>query len=135
MNFKSGDTQFDVFNLVEIANHTSKKSELEQSLFYLFAFVSILVITMRRNWADKYIERIHPPSCFNLSSTPLNEAIATMYKIIPMFKQKYQVDKMSLITLTDGHSNSSNHSSFITNNQGELVTTDRHWVYEYLKIN
>ena len=126
--FKSGDTQFDVFNLVEIANHTSKKSELEQSLFYLFAFGKYFGDNYgRRNWADKYIERIHPPSCFNLSSTPLNEAIATMYKIIPMFKQKYQVDKMSLITLTDGHSNSSNHSSFITNNQGELVTTDRHW--------
>ena len=126
--FKSGDTQFDVFNLVEIANHTAKKSELEQSLFQLFAYGKYFGDNYgRRDWNAKYVSRIHPPSCFNLSSTPLNEAIATMYKVIPVFKQKYQVSKMSLITLTDGHSNSSNNSSFITNNQGELVAQDRHW--------
>ena len=37
-----------------------------------------------------------------------------MYKIIPLFKTKYQVSKLSLITLTDGHSNRDNKGNFMT---------------------
>ena len=44
----------------------------------------------------------------------MNEALATMYKIIPLFKTKYQVSKLSLITLTDGHSNRDNKGNFMT---------------------
>ena len=88
------------FNLVEIANHTIKKQKLDQSLFYLYAYVSI-TMTIIHIEETEYIERLYPPSEFHLSSTPLNEALATMYKIIPLFKTKYQVSKLSLITLTD----------------------------------
>ena len=46
------------------------------------------------------------PSCMHLGSTPLNQALATMIDIIPKFKSKYGIEKMSFITLTDGASDS-----------------------------
>jgi hypothetical protein len=39
-----------------------------------------------------------------LGSTPLNQALATMIDIIPKFKSKYAIEKLSFITLTDGAS-------------------------------
>ena len=45
------------------------------------------------------------PNNYLLSSTPLNEALVALDKIIPLFKNKYSIEKLSLITLTDGHAN------------------------------
>ena len=42
----------------------------------------------------------------HLGSTPLNQALATMIEIIPKFKSKYGIEKLSFITLTDGASDS-----------------------------
>jgi hypothetical protein len=116
-NFKAGDMAVEGFNLVEVANHTAKKTALEQSLFLLYTYAKYYDDNYVRNYNDPnptYIQRFSPPYEFHLSSTPLNESLAAMYKIIPMFRQKYQVDKMSLITLTDGHSNNSNKSTYKT---------------------
>jgi len=115
-NFKAGDSRFEAYNLVEIANHTLKKQKLDQSLFYLYAYGKYYNdhYSYRRRFDGEYIERLYPPSEFHLSSTPLNEALATMYKVIPLFKTKYQVSKLSLITLTDGHSNNNNKGNFAT---------------------
>ena len=44
------------------------------------------------------------PSCMQLGSTPLNPALASMIEIIPKFKSKYGIEKLSFITLTDGAS-------------------------------
>ena len=41
-----------------------------------------------------------------LGSTPLNEALIVMLKLVPLFKNKYKIEKMTLITLTDGGANS-----------------------------
>ena len=57
---------------------------------------------------------------YYLSSTPLNESLIGMDHIIKKFKSDYAVQKMSLVTLTDGASNSMNRHG-----HGEL----------YLKIN
>ena len=35
----------------------------------------------------------------------LNEALIALDKLIPLFKNKYSIEKLSLITLTDGHAN------------------------------
>ena len=40
----------------------------------------------------------------HLGSTPLNPALASMIEIIPKFKSKYGIEKLSFITLTDGAS-------------------------------
>ena len=45
---------------------------------------------------------------YYLSSTPLNESLIAMDNIIAKFKSDYAVQKMSLVTLTDGASNSMN---------------------------
>jgi hypothetical protein len=37
-----------------------------------------------------------------LSGTPLNEALVSLYKIIPEFKQRHGVEKLNTIILTDG---------------------------------
>tara|TARA_R100001460_G_scaffold47746_1_gene85568 strand:+ start:20 stop:748 length:729 start_codon:yes stop_codon:yes gene_type:complete len=50
-------------------------------------------------------ERYYMPSEYYLGSTPLNEALVVLDKMIPMFKEKNKIEKMSLITLTDGGSN------------------------------
>ena len=45
---------------------------------------------------------------YYLSSTPLNESLIGMDHIIKKFKKDYNTDKLSLVTLTDGASNSMN---------------------------
>ena len=57
---------------------------------------------------------------YYLSSTPLNESLIAMDDIIKIFKNNYAVEKLSLVTLTDGASNSMNHNGI-----GEI----------YIKIN
>lgn len=39
---------------------------------------------------------------FRLGSTPLNESLTYLYNYIPEFQNQYNVEKMTLITLTDG---------------------------------
>ena len=45
------------------------------------------------------------PSEYYLGSTPLNEALIIMLELVPLFKNKYKIEKMNLITLTDGGGN------------------------------
>ncbi len=57
---------------------------------------------------DDMLEDISVPSIsgdYYLSSTPLNESLIGMDIIIKKFKNDYQVEKLSLVTLTDGSSN------------------------------
>ena len=50
------------------------------------------------------------PNEYYLSSTPLNESLVAMDTLIAKFKKDYNTDKLSLVTLTDGASNSMNHN-------------------------
>ena len=90
------------------------------------------------NWYDRdtpLASPIYMPSCMHLGSTPLNQALATMIDIIPKFKSKYGIEKMSFITLTDGASDSGegitddftdsqgNHSRVSNPYKGKLVIT------------
>jgi hypothetical protein len=45
------------------------------------------------------------PSEYYLGNTPLNESLVYINKLIPMFKSKYDIEKMTFITLTDGAGN------------------------------
>ena len=42
------------------------------------------------------------PQGYGLSSTPLNCTIAAAMTMVPMFQNKYSIDKMNTIFLTDG---------------------------------
>jgi len=43
--------------------------------------------------------------CMYTGGTPLNEALTGMMKLIPKFREKYRVDRLSLIVMNDGDTN------------------------------
>lgn len=51
------------------------------------------------------------PSSFQLSGTPLNEALFSLHKILPTFKQQHKLQKLHTIILTDGESNNTCYAS------------------------
>ena len=67
---------------------------------------------------------------YYLSSTPLNESLVAMDTLIAKFKKDYNTDKLSLVTLTDGASNSMHHNGngrlYIKLN-GRYVQADSYW--------
>jgi hypothetical protein len=48
------------------------------------------------------------PRGYGLSSTPLNDTIMAAFKLVPAFVEKYSIDKMNTIFLTDGCSDGNN---------------------------
>jgi hypothetical protein len=45
------------------------------------------------------------PNRYYLGNTPLNESLIYLNKLIPMYKKKYDIEKLTFITLTDGSGN------------------------------
>ena len=45
------------------------------------------------------------PNKYYLGNTPLNESLIYFYKLIPLYKKKYDIEKLTYITLTDGSGN------------------------------
>ena len=125
-NFKHGDGVFEDFNLVNVASHKLKRKQLDESLLYLYHMGQYYNerYTYRNGYEDMYKgDRFSVPDCFWLGTTPLNESLVAMNQIIPMFKAKYNIEKLTFITLTDGGSNSNYGVSKIVNN-GKHLTVD-----------
>ena len=111
---KKGDLFMKNFNLVNFLSHKMNNKDFEKGMQNLYmtlecedyrGYGSKSII----NWYDNDTSCARPiylPSCMHLGSTPLNQALATMIDIIPKFKSKYGIEKMSFITLTDGASDS-----------------------------
>jgi len=123
-NFKHGDGLFDNFNLINIASHKMKKTELDESLIYLYhmgLYYEDRYTTRHYNDSEYYKgDRFDIPREFWLGTTPLNEALVVMNKIVPMFKQKYNIEKMTFITLTDGGANSNYGTEKVVNTEKGL---------------
>src|SRR5210317_1190511 len=123
-NLKHGDGLFDNFNLINIASHRMKKTELDESLMYLYHMGLYYEdrYTSRHYNASEYYkgDRFDIPREFWLGTTPLNEALVVMNKIVPMFKQKYNIEKMTFITLTDGGANSNYVTEKVVNTEKGL---------------
>ena len=49
-------------------------------------------------------QRCDIPQRFNLSGTPLNLALLSLHDVIPAFKNKYDLQKVQTVVLTDGES-------------------------------
>ena len=104
---KNGDMFPDKAVLVNVASHKLKKTVLHESLQYLYQ----MAFYFNRNYSYSF-DRTHqgfviPISQeYHLTSTPLNEALVMCNKLIPLFQSKYNVEKLSFITLTDGEANS-----------------------------
>ena len=112
---KSGDIELDGCKLVNLASHKNKSREIDESLMYLFHMVNYYdesygYSRRRRYYRDDDVKKGMNPGFkqkYGMGSTPLNESLVILNKLIPLFKNKYQIQKLSLITLTDGHSNRS----------------------------
>ena len=100
------------FHLVNCASHRMNKRELDQALMYMYhmAFYYNASYVYHKNWNDDLQMARYSsygiPRQYNLGNTPLNEALVYCLDLIPQFKKKYGIEKMTFITLTDGGANS-----------------------------
>src|SRR6056300_629947 len=124
--YKSGDMALDSVKLVNVANHKLKKIQLDESMMYLYwlALHYDNRYSSYRDWDYSKPDSPSIPREYYLGSTPLNEALVVMLKLVPMFKEKYKVEKMNFITLTDGGGNYGSSQVFTTNDDGKLVATE-----------
>ena len=117
-DLKSGDINMKDLKLVNFLSHKMSNQDFEHGMLNMYLTLecvdyrgysskTIIDWSERNNVNGDYIQRpISLPSCMHLGSTPLNQALATMIDIIPKFKSKYNIEKLSFITLTDGASDS-----------------------------
>src|SRR5210317_902909 len=111
-NFKKGDWEFEDFNLVNCFSHRMTKKEFELAGLYMFHMAQYYDANYvyHKEWTtDLQTARYNScgvPHEFTLGNTPLNEALIFCNKLLPMFKKKYDIEKMTFITLTDGGANS-----------------------------
>ena len=111
-NIKSGDMQMQSCNLINFASHKLKKTELDESLLYVYHCARYYSDYYRQhrgryNAQEESGWTVGLTKEYYLGSTPLNESLVILDKLIPLFKRKYSIQKMSMITLTDGYSNNS----------------------------
>jgi hypothetical protein len=55
--------------------------------------------TMARRFTHRFVQCING---YSMSDTPLNESLVHMMNFVPEFKRKNNIEKLTLITLTDG---------------------------------
>ena len=106
--YQNGDWKMEDFNLVNVASHKMTKKQLDQSMMYMYHMGDYYNENYCRGYRDynfKKPDSYSIPREFSLGNTPLNEALIFVNKLLPMFKKKYGIEKMTLITLTDGGAN------------------------------
>ena len=86
---------FNLMNILSSKTTTSKFDSQLQSIYRIASYFS----------GDYAVSGYNVPTKMQLSGTPLNEALITLHKIIPMFQSKYNLQKVQCVILTDGDSN------------------------------
>lgn len=83
------------------------KVHIEDRSFHLLELFNEKMTTKEFNTViDTVLDPIfHHRSGFRMGGTPLNQALAYMYNYIPKFKANNRIEKMTLVTLTDGAAN------------------------------
>jgi len=104
--YKYGDAIMDKCHLVSIANNRMKKTKLDESLMYIWSMAlsyhGRYSANSRELWEG---DNFNCPPEYYLGSTPLNQALVAFNEMIPIFKNKNKIEKLSVITLTDGGAN------------------------------
>jgi len=113
---KPGEWFFENFHLVNCLSHRMNKKQADLALKTLFHmgmyFDDRYTWNRRRMFDEQTADALAAsntygiPSKYYLGNTPLNESLIYMDKLIPMFRKKYGIEKMTFITLTDGSGNS-----------------------------
>ena len=111
-----GDWFFENFHLVNCLSHRMNKKQADLALKTMYHMGMYFDDRYSGNWrmrsydlsADQLAasENYGIPNNYYLGNTPLNESLIYMDKLIPMFRKKYGIEKMTFITLTDGAGNS-----------------------------
>ena len=52
---------------------------------------------MRGDYREDRGDEMGSPPEFYLGTTPLNESLVVMNKLVPMFKKKYNIEKLTLL--------------------------------------
>ena len=117
--YKSGNGIMSDVRLICLANSSCKKKELDESLMHLWHMSQCYTDRYSRGFEKGYKgDRYYMPSEYYLGSTPLNEALVVLDKMIPMFKDKHKIEKMSLVTLTDGGANHAFNEKMLMTDKG-----------------
>jgi len=108
----SGEYDFEDFHLVNCISHRMSKKEMDIALKTLYQMGHYFDNRyVRQKWNDDrqdyfaQSDNYGMPSEYYLGNTPLNESLIYMNKMIPMYKKKYGIEKLTFITLTDGAGN------------------------------
>ena len=104
VNYKLGDTKIDEdYNLIQWSSSTMNNRDFDTNLYNLYALANTIT---NRNYRSEYNcwEYLSYPHQYGMSSTPLNDALIHFHTLVPEFQNKYSIDKMNTILLTDGHS-------------------------------
>ena len=83
------------FKLLNLLTSGLKKKTLDEQMLSVW----------RLAFGIKSYVNYHIPTGYGLSGTPLNQAIACLYKMIPEFKAKHNLQKVQVVILTDGEAN------------------------------
>ena len=105
-----GEFKFEDFHLVNCLSHRMNKKTIDfamKMMYHMGAYWNNRYSRKFMNSDDYYAqsETWGIPSEYYLGNTPLNESLVYINKLIPMFKSKYDIEKMTFITLTDGAGN------------------------------
>ena len=105
-----GEFMFEDFNMVNCVSHRMNKKVTDLALKTLYH----MGMYFDQRYTRKYIESEDYyaqseswgiPSEYYLGNTPLNESLVYINTLLPMFKKKYDIERMTFITLTDGAGN------------------------------
>lgn len=101
---KKGDMQLGSFRLLNILSSRMSSSEFSTACAALCSYCNYSSLTGEHGQMSR-----HMPRWFGLSSTPLNETIISAMKLVPEFKEKYRLQKVHAVFLTDGEANTIDH--------------------------
>ena len=96
---KNGDLQLGHFRLLNLLSSRMGPSDFVTACGALSSYCNFSGLSANEN--PRTI-----PYWFNLGSTPLNETIIAAMNIVPEFREKYKLQKVHTVFLTDGEANS-----------------------------
>ena len=108
-----GEYIFEDFSLVNCLSHRMNKKQADLALkmmFHMGMYFDNRYVSRRNSFEDHetYEAQCNNwgiPNKYYLGNTPLNESLIYLNKLIPMYKKKYDIEKLTFITLTDGSGN------------------------------
>jgi hypothetical protein len=109
----AGEYALDDFHLVNCLSHRMNKKQADLALkmmFHMGMYFDNRYVSRRNSFEqpEAYEAQCNNwgiPSKYYLGNTPLNESLIYLNKLIPMYKEKYGIEKLTFITLTDGSGN------------------------------